>query len=103
MYIPPQSQGFDPFARGPNKLLDFCERLEVAEAIDTPVSKAKSNDNKKSSKSNKKGNYKKTVDAGLRFLVRSMKVRAGTGSLEEPGGSMYSVWNRSGSRISFAV
>jgi hypothetical protein len=36
------------------------------------------------------GNYKKTVDAGLRFLVRSMKVRAGTGSLEEPGGRMYS-------------
>lgn len=35
------------------------------------------------------GNYKDTVKRGLNFLVRSMKVRGGTGSLEEPGGRMY--------------
>jgi hypothetical protein len=36
------------------------------------------------------GEYRPTVKGGLNFLVRSMKVRGGTGSLEEPGGSMYS-------------
>ena len=36
------------------------------------------------------GNYKATVKNGLGFLVRSMKVSGGTGSLEEQGGSMYS-------------
>jgi hypothetical protein len=36
------------------------------------------------------GEYRPTVKAGLHFLARSMKVRGGTGSMEEPGGSMYS-------------
>jgi hypothetical protein len=35
------------------------------------------------------GQYRATVKNGLNFLVRNMKVRGGTGSLEEPGGRMY--------------
>jgi hypothetical protein len=36
------------------------------------------------------GRYRPTVKRGLYFLVQSMKVRNGTGSLDEPGGTMYS-------------
>ena len=36
------------------------------------------------------GDYQPTVKRGLSFLIRSMRLRGGAGSLEEPGGSMYS-------------
>jgi len=36
------------------------------------------------------GEYRKTVEAGLSYLVHSMKVRNNTGSFHEAGGSMYS-------------
>jgi hypothetical protein len=36
------------------------------------------------------GKYRPTVKNGLNFLVRSMTVRGGTGSLDESGGNMYS-------------
>jgi len=35
------------------------------------------------------GSYRATVKRGLSFLVRSMKVKGNTASLEEPGGRMY--------------
>lgn len=38
----------------------------------------------------REGNYKKTVHAGLYFIVRNMKVGRAGGDCTEPGGSMYS-------------
>ncbi len=35
------------------------------------------------------GQYKRTVEQGLRFLVRSMRIQGKLGSLWEPGGQMY--------------
>jgi hypothetical protein len=36
------------------------------------------------------GKYKKNVEYGLMYLMRSMKVEGGHGALSEPGGSLYS-------------
>jgi len=46
-----ERQGFDPFSHTPGEILDFCERLEVAEAIETPVKAKKGNDRTKKHKS----------------------------------------------------
>ncbi|MBI3840295.1 MAG: terpene cyclase/mutase family protein [Planctomycetia bacterium] len=37
----------------------------------------------------REGHYKKTIDLGLRFLVRSMQMQGNVGSLHELGGQMY--------------
>lgn len=42
-----ERQGFDPFANTITSLLDFCERMEVAESIDQPVARKSNNQGNK--------------------------------------------------------
>ena len=106
-----ERQGFDPFDHSPEEMLEFCERLEASETVNTPVkgnnksngSSGKKPHNKGSNKSDKGGDYycmhhgKNTTHntEDCRTLqYRSKKHKDGSGSSDSKGKHGNKTWSR---------